>query len=1083
MARRKRPTTTGVDGEPLLRSWREAVSHEGRVDVLQRRLAWSGLTMEEAVGILAETGEPLDHDVPLTERVAAPDWTEVLDGIVADTKKWFRTRPQADASEPNARGETLQVPADALPFEDLLVPAVYFASRSLCERVGRKDPSPRVGPVAFRDLQRHLLHQLAEVTEQALFAEFSKTRPYGRNFVLTLAGSRPRTPTRRLYDAFVRRLGAAGLEPLFAEYPVLGRLVAIRVALWIDMTAEFISRLERDWATLHDVFATDPEDWASKVLRIEAGLSDLHGGGRSVLALSFSNHSKLIYKPRDVRLHDAFDRLLVWYNDGADLALRCPRAFDGGGYGWVEYIEPRQLTSSDHAALFYRRAGALTCLLYALGGTDCHFENLIACDDELILVDIETLFHADLADEDQDLQGDGAEAMRKVWASVLQTGMLPSWEFSADRSVAVDMSGLGSDRIPAALQKQWSWRAQNTDDMHKGRVERDSPKRDNIPVLNGKRVNPWRHLDDIVDGFRSAYLALVERKQELLDPNGPLAAFSGLATRFVFRPTKVYAATLMRCYEPDALRNGIAWGLELEVLVRAFVMTERQPKWWPLLEAELSALVRLDIPYFTARTDSRSLHLSDSKQLTAMLRATSLSTVRSRIEAMGPDDLEFQLEVVRGAFAARGSTNEARVPSEVRTATPEQALTTAICVEEAQRIADSLAERALRDAKGLVHWLGFTYTPEAQRLQLSFVSQGLYDGRCGIALFLAALDRFTQGDRYLPLWTDALRPFRELLDQDSIEYRSFARSGLGMATGLGGVVYAFVRLHELAPASQQEWLLDTAKTAAAFITKKRATADNVLDLLGGSAGAIVGLLSLYGATGEASLIERARWCAGHLAKAYRERLLEPTQGRRPPLTGFSHGASGIAFALMKLYAVTGDRALERTARRALEYEASVYDPAEANWPDFRSAQNPPGFQVSWCHGAPGIALARLGILCALPDPGVTSDWTVAIEKTRASPVLAVDHLCCGDLGLSDVLLTSALSRDRADLRSAALERGAQVVNRAREAGRYRLFSGIKDTVFNPGLFQGVTGVGYQLLRLARPELLPSVLLFETDHRA
>jgi lantibiotic modifying enzyme len=33
-------------------------------------------------------------------------------------------------------------------------------------------------------------------------------------------------------------------------------------------------------------------------------------------------------------------------------------------------------------------------------------------------------------------------------------------------------------------------------------------------------------------------------------------------------------------------------------------------------------------------------------------------------------------------------------------------------------------------------------------------------------------------------------------------------------------------------------------------------------------------------------------------------------------------------------------------------------------------------------------------------------------------------------------------------------------------------------VDNPGFFQGKAGIGYELLRMARPDLLPSVLLWE-----
>ena len=34
-------------------------------------------------------------------------------------------------------------------------------------------------------------------------------------------------------------------------------------------------------------------------------------------------------------------------------------------------------------------------------------------------------------------------------------------------------------------------------------------------------------------------------------------------------------------------------------------------------------------------------------------------------------------------------------------------------------------------------------------------------------------------------------------------------------------------------------------------------------------------------------------------------------------------------------------------------------------------------------------------------------------------------------------------------------------------------------MFEPGFFQGLSGIGYQLLRLAAPSRLPSVLSFES----
>src|SRR5205823_8493606 len=81
----------------------------------------------------------------------------------------------------------------------------------------------------------------------------------------------------------------------------------------------------------------------------------------------------------------------------------------------------------------------------------------------------------------------------------------------------------------------------------------------------------------------------------------------------------------------------------------------------------------------------------------------------------------------------------------------------------------------------------------------------------------------------------------------------------------------------------------------------------------------------------------------------------PSDPRAHNLTGFSHGASGVGYALAKYYAFSGDEKARQAAEGAFAYERSVYLPDEMNWPDYSK----PGDghyhgRLSWCHGAPGI---------------------------------------------------------------------------------------------------------------------------------
>ena len=52
-----------------------------------------------------------------------------------------------------------------------------------------------------------------------------------------------------------------------------------------------------------------------------------------------------------------------------------------------------------------------------------------------------------------------------------------------------------------------------------------------------------------------------------------------------------------------------------------------------------------------------------------------------------------------------------------------------------------------------------------------------------------------------------------------------------------------------------------------------------------------------------------------------------------PITGFAHGAAGIAWALLELAARTGNKKYRDTALEAMAYEHGQYSSATGNWTD------------------------------------------------------------------------------------------------------------------------------------------------------
>ena len=101
-----------------------------------------------------------------------------------------------------------------------------------------------------------------------------------------------------------------------------------------------------------------------------------------------------------------------------------------------------------------------------------------------------------------------------------------------------------------------------------------------------------------------------------------------------------------------------------------------------------------------------------------------------------------------------------------------------------------------------------------------------------------------------------------------------------------------------------------------------------------------------------------------------------------------------------------------------------------------------------------------------------------LQTTRKFDLQGTDPLYNGNLGCCELLLLEAEQLSRPELLKMSQQRAAWVVARAKQAGGYQLFANLPNHVFNPSFFQGTAGIGYELLRLAHPEALPSVLLWE-----
>jgi type 2 lantibiotic biosynthesis protein LanM len=905
-----------------------------------------------------------------------------------------------------------------------------------------------------------LSRQLLLVVHRTLVLELHVARLQG-----LLLGS---TPAER-FQSFLRRLQQPEVAlALLQEYPVLARQVMIRIENWVRSSLQFLERLCADWETIRVTFS--PAEEPGVLSHLDAGVGDKHRGGQCVMVAGFASGLRVVYKPKALAVDVHVQELLRWLNARGDHPpFRTLTILDRGSHGWVEYVAARDCARPEEVWRFYERQGGYLALLYALEATDFHYENLIAAGEHPVLIDLESLFQPHLGG--LDLTQPEQQASQAMSHSVLRVGLLPRWFGSAAEPERVDLSGLnghGGQLTPCAIPV---CEAAGTDEMRVVRKRWAMPGAHNRPTLNGTPLEVLDYTEAIARGFTALYRLLLERREELLSEAGPLAPFAQDEVRVILRPTRTYGRLLQESFHPDLLRDALERDRLFDHLWAA---VEHRPYLARVIAAERADLLNGDIPFFTTRPAARDLWTGANERLADFFEDSGLALVRRRLRQLGDRDLRQQLWFIHATLATLAPEVE-RAPAlsprarEAQTTADRERL-----IAAAQAVGDQLEMLALRGDQD-VSWIGLTLTPH-RRWTVTPLGPDLYGGLPGVALFLAYLGTITGKARYTSLAQVALTTLRRYLER-----RPSTLTSVGVFNGWGGIIYALTHLNAL---WQQPTLLTEAEQVVELLPAL-IDRDERLDVIGGAAGCIGSLLSLYRSAASERTLAAAIQCGERLLA--RAQPMEQgvgwttgvTQAR--PWTGFSHGAAGMAWALGELAVLTGEARFRSAAQAAMTYERSLFSQHAGNWPDLRNFENgdqarnngKDHFMTAWCHGAPGIGLARLQSLPHLGDDQALSEIEVALQTTLAHGFGRNHSLCHGDLGNLELLLQAG-ERLNEPSWQAQVSRIAAITLESIEREGWRCGNPLG--VESPGLMTGLAGIGYGLLRLAEPARVPSVLV-------
>jgi type 2 lantibiotic biosynthesis protein LanM len=1009
-----------------LARWKATGPFAKHPELWAAKLAALNLTEDELRQLLGETPQ------------GRPAWVGVLAAAYGDggTTPEFPWPAQTDL--------------DRCRFLALVEPLVWhFCSRLELEAraILAAHPGAPFDPGIARVLTAHLPDHFAALLNRTLIVEMHVLKLDDR-----LHGE---TPEARFAD-FVRQLRSKqyALE-ILEQYPVLARQAVQRLESWLTACAELLRRLAVDADAIADGAAI------GKLRDVAGAVSDLHRGGRSVFLLGFDSGFQIVYKPKSLALETAFQRLIGWLNArGFEPALRQARVLDRGDYGWMEMIHTGPCP--DEAALrrFFERQGGYLALLYALDGTDFHHENLLASGEHPVLIDLETLFQPWLNTRDlHDIESTPGAPLR---ATVLRANLLPERWYGDKDNAGVDLSGLTAvdgQLTPAPML------AATDAGLDTMRMER---RRMRIPagehrarVENGRELAAHELAAPIEAGFRRMYALLSAHREELL---AELQAFAGCEMRILFRMTMSYGTVLLESLHPHALGNALERDRLFDTL---WTSALGRPWLQALAAAEAEDLHRGDIPLFLSYPDSRdALHWSGTRYAD-FFEQSGLERVEDRIRNLSPRDLERQVALIRDTFdAVRISAPGVTRPSYElvpRAARPERDELLALAREAADRIVERAFENGAQ-----AHWLILDYRdPDGWSVVPAHADFWL--GLPGIAFFLGHLGAATGEARYTEVARKALFAQKQQLAAGS------GLTSVGAFNGWGGVIYTLAHLGRL---WNDDALLDEAEGYARRL-RPLIDADELCDVIAGSAGCLLSLLALARVR-PSSWIDELLLACGERLLAKAEAVPPHSRAWRMPLAGnrmlagISHGAAGIALALLRLYGRTGDARFREAAIGGIAFERALFDEHEQNWPDLRlGAEGRDGksahFMWAWCHGAPGIGLARIAGLPWLDDAEVRREIDVAVRSTVARGFGENHSLCHGDLGNLELLFAAGLEEE-------AWPIAAGVVDNIRGGG---WLGGLPGNIETPGLMAGLAGIGYGLARLARPEAFPRLLTLET----
>lgn len=817
---------------------------------------------------------------------------------------------------------------------------------------------------------------------------------------------------------------------LLREYPVLFRLIYNSIQNFINNLNDVISNYIKDIK----VIKKDFNIVNSEIEYIRIGLGDRHNKSKCTSLIKIKNEAPIIYKPRDLAIEICLFNFLNYYNDSQNTCIYLPKIIYRKNYSWTEYIEGSN--QKINKKKLYGEIGHIISILYFLNGVDFHYENLIINNTKgMVLIDCESLLYP-------------IKNIKDNQHNVLSIGILSQKIKIGDHHI--DLGGLNIEIKNKEIQEFPFFN--NFINIENGTMKLSEVKNKFIKP-NNLQINPGENIEDfkeeILDGFKKSYLFLMKNKNKII--SFFTKNFPDLPIRFLIRDTYVYSHILYESLSPILLTNKKNRINFLNQLNGSYNGIS------DIIESEILDIYNNDIPYYFCSLNSKNLNNHNGLNETLFFDKSPLESLIYKLNnIVCKKDLDHQLQLIKYSFAQNTSRNQNHIFQNKY-------------VFENINLSFNFF-KSIIEKNNTYYTLQESYT-EANQYNIEYSNNDIIKGKLGDILYLAEANKIIE-DKSISILISRLYQ-DHIANIDSINH-------IGMA-GIAGGIYFHTRMYKVY--HEKKYIDDILKYIEMI---------NLFDLIDSckNNGVIYGKSGLLIALVELNKIHHTPEIENLVHYTYKKLISAAENDKngiywfsefhQSPLCGMAHGSSGIVLSLVRYYNLFKKADTKDFIKKAISFENTFYCDNNKNWRDNRDFVDKKLEYSSygWAHGSPGIGLVRLEILKSnifatdtLFVKILNKDLKNCVDSTYNNGLNGNDSLIFGKYGNVELLVRF----------SQYINNPKFIINMQGFLNSFTNLYLIKNnkSLIIPGLFNGISGCGYQLLLFSN-HIKNSILTFECN---